>query len=430
MANPYDTLSPEDYAQQQQINRQQKMAEMLMSQNQQPQGQMVSGRYVAPSFFQNIQPVANMLTGAYLSKQGDTQQQALAEAIRGRNATELQDILGKQFGSADFKPAVPYPTKPVISEGSDMVDNQKVVMPSAYNQVGQAPDANAAFMAASQARSPQGQALFQTLLAQKLKPPELINVPQGGTVGQRKADGTFETLFQNPKERVAAGVNLAAAQRLGLPENPDLWTQQQRQAIDDEVSKKVKAGAPSSTTYVSAANKFAGGFGEKFSGVAIALYEAAQNAPQQIENAKRTIDLVNSGALTGPTANVGLAAAKLFNVLGSDNKDTIKQTELLFSNRGKALLGSVKQSGLAGSQGLTEGERKFLTAAEGGSITLNAETLKAMAGLEIKTAVQNQKKWNAQAARMDKDILKVTGAEPVPVYTGIGTVDQKTVDKF
>jgi hypothetical protein len=133
--------------------------------------------------------------------------------------------------------------------------------------------------------------------------------------------------------------------------------------------------------------------------------------------------LVNSGALTGPTADVALTAAKIFNVAGANNQDTITKTEQLFSNRGKALLGSVKQSGLAGSQGLTEGERKFLTAAEGGSITLNAETLKAMAGLEIKMAVANQKKWNAQAAKMDKEILNATGAGPVEVYTGIGTVD-------
>jgi len=87
------------------------------------------------------------------------------------------------------------------------------------------------------------------------------------------------------------------------------------------------------------------------------------------------------------------------------------------------MLGSIKASGLAGSQGLTEGERKFLTQAEGGSITLNAETLKAMAGLEIKMAVANQKKWNAQAGKMDKEILSVTGAGPVEVYTGIGTID-------
>ena len=63
MADQYSNLSPEEYQQQQQITRQQKMAEMLMSQNQQPQGQMVSGRYVPTSFFQNILPLVNTYVG-------------------------------------------------------------------------------------------------------------------------------------------------------------------------------------------------------------------------------------------------------------------------------------------------------------------------------------------------------------------------------
>jgi hypothetical protein len=55
------TLSADQLAQQQQILRQQKMAEMLMQQGfQQPQGQMVSGHYVAPSFTQNLANLANL----------------------------------------------------------------------------------------------------------------------------------------------------------------------------------------------------------------------------------------------------------------------------------------------------------------------------------------------------------------------------------
>ena len=48
-------LPPEILGQQQALNRQQQMAQLLMQQGQQtPQGQMVSGRYVAPSFTQNL----------------------------------------------------------------------------------------------------------------------------------------------------------------------------------------------------------------------------------------------------------------------------------------------------------------------------------------------------------------------------------------
>jgi len=85
------TLPPELYQQQQALNRQQQMASMLMQQGQQqPQGQMVSGRYVPTSFFQNLQPIANMLTGAYLAKQGDTKAAQLAEQLRTGRETEKQ----------------------------------------------------------------------------------------------------------------------------------------------------------------------------------------------------------------------------------------------------------------------------------------------------------------------------------------------------
>lgn len=89
--NQAGTLPPELYAQQQQLNRQQQMAAMLMQQGQQqPQGQMISGRYVAPSFFQQLQAPTGMLLGAYMAKQGDTKAADLAQALREGRETEKQ----------------------------------------------------------------------------------------------------------------------------------------------------------------------------------------------------------------------------------------------------------------------------------------------------------------------------------------------------
>jgi hypothetical protein len=94
-------LPPELYEQQQALNRQQQMATMLMQQNQQPQGQMVSGRYVPTSFFQNLQPVANMLTGAYLAKQGDTKAAQLAKQLReGKESERLAALQQIKAGNA------------------------------------------------------------------------------------------------------------------------------------------------------------------------------------------------------------------------------------------------------------------------------------------------------------------------------------------
>lgn len=99
------TLPPELFAQQQQLNRQQQMANLLMQQNQQPQGQMVSGRYVAPAWTQMLQPVANMLTGAYLSKQGDTQAAKLAEQLRTGRQAEQAAVMEK-LNAGDTKGAL------------------------------------------------------------------------------------------------------------------------------------------------------------------------------------------------------------------------------------------------------------------------------------------------------------------------------------
>jgi hypothetical protein len=95
-------MSPEEYAQQQALTRQQQMATMLMQQGmQQPQGQMVSGRYVPTSFFQNLVPLANIAASQYVGKKADTEQAKLAAAIRQNRAAAEESILNKVTGTPD-----------------------------------------------------------------------------------------------------------------------------------------------------------------------------------------------------------------------------------------------------------------------------------------------------------------------------------------
>jgi hypothetical protein len=90
------TLPPELFEQQQQLNRQQQMAQALMQQGQQmPQGQMVSGRYVAPSFFQNILPLAQMYAGTRMAEKGDKKALELAQALRTQ-----QQQMGENYFNA------------------------------------------------------------------------------------------------------------------------------------------------------------------------------------------------------------------------------------------------------------------------------------------------------------------------------------------
>jgi hypothetical protein len=397
------TLTPEQMLQQQQILRQQKMAEMLMEKGmQQPQGQMISGHYVAPSIFQNLAGLANTYVGQRGIEKGEQAQLDLARQLRADETSAMADFMQQKQG----RPAEMYP-----AQAGPMPTGENIPLQESRAAVPANPQAAYANLLANSKASPRLQNLAFTKLTEgpmKLGAEETLIDPF-----------TFKPVATGG-EKTAPEVR-TAAQMLGIRGTPDTWNSQQTAAVNAQIMAMKRAGAPSVS--VSTANKFAGGFAGKASEGAYNMYEQALAAPQAIENARRTIELVNSGALTGPAANIGLEAAKIFNVAGANNQDTITKTEQLFSNRGKAMLGSIKQSGLAGSQGLTEGERKFLTQAEGGSINLNAETLKAMAGLEIKMAVANQKKWNQQAGKMDKDILNLTGAGPVEVYTGIGTVD-------
>jgi hypothetical protein len=78
----------------QDVSRQRKLAELLMAQGmQQPQGQMISGQYVAPSFAQQLNPLANIIAGQAVGERADTKQAQMAAALRGKQQQEIA-----QFG--------------------------------------------------------------------------------------------------------------------------------------------------------------------------------------------------------------------------------------------------------------------------------------------------------------------------------------------
>lgn len=411
------TLNPEQMLQQQQILRQQKMAEMLMQQGmQQPQGQMVSGRYVAPSIFQNLAGLANVYMGQRGIERAEQAQLDLAKRLRADETFAMADFFQQRKGTEGVEGGIYGPdNKLTMQTTPDMIGPQGELT-SQYRRV--APVAaippNPLGAYANLMANPKASPRLQNMAFNKMiADPEGFTLAEGATRVERQPDGSLKVVASGGDKTSPEYKNYLLATK--DPINP------YKGSFVDYQTMLKKAGAPSVS--VSTANKFATGFAGKASEGAYNMAEQAYAAPQVIENAKRTIELVNSGAMTGTGADIALQAAKVFNVLGANNQDTITKTEQLFSNRGKAMLGSIKASGLAGSQGLTEGERKFLTQAEGGAITLDKDTLKAMAGLEIKLAVQAQKRWNAQANKMDKEVLNATGYGPVEVYTGIGTID-------
>jgi hypothetical protein len=75
------------------IERKRRLAELLAGESlDQPKGQLISGHYVAPSWSQMLNPVAKAVASTELQKSANTSQTAMANALRGKKATETKEI--------------------------------------------------------------------------------------------------------------------------------------------------------------------------------------------------------------------------------------------------------------------------------------------------------------------------------------------------
>jgi len=165
------TLPPELYEQQQQLNRQQQMAQMLMQQGQQqPQGQMVSGRYVAPSFFQYAAPLLQSFIGQNLAEKGDKKALELAAGLRKRYGEELEQFRKLQQGTPAVEGGIyGADNKLTMQTTPDMFDANMTLNPQ-YRQVAPvaavAPNPQSANLFAATAYNPALQAVGMKNLTQ------------------------------------------------------------------------------------------------------------------------------------------------------------------------------------------------------------------------------------------------------------------------
>jgi hypothetical protein len=103
MLNLGGNLTPEQQIQQQQIARQQRMAELLMQQGQQtPTGQMVGGRYVAPSFFQYAAPLVQGYLGKKELEKVEQRQLDLAKELRANEMSAMTDYMQQKQGRPEI----------------------------------------------------------------------------------------------------------------------------------------------------------------------------------------------------------------------------------------------------------------------------------------------------------------------------------------
>ena len=80
--------------QMQNISQQQKLSQLLLQQGmQQPQGQMISGHYVAPALTQYLQPLFSAYAGSKGMETAENKQLELAKAIRQQGDVAAQDVM-------------------------------------------------------------------------------------------------------------------------------------------------------------------------------------------------------------------------------------------------------------------------------------------------------------------------------------------------
>jgi hypothetical protein len=374
MAGPFDNLPPEVALEQQRLTRQQQMAQALLQNNQQPQGQMVSGRYVAPSIFQNLQPVANMLAGAYIGNKAEEKQLALADRLRKRES----EVLGKYMTSltpVEAKAGGIYgPDGQITTQTTADMYGPNMELSPQYKKVapvqGRGADYKAAFEAAMDPYAPAylKASAIDMLKTQKLGEGETLNRFDFNT-------GKLVPIAEGG-EKVAPDVR-AAAQSLGIRGNPSTWTQAQTDAVRNQMTS-FKRDTASKFDFSNLLGKSAIG---EVGPMLVASKTAAGGAVQQADAANRILNAVNTNQIfTGAGANQKLQLAQIGQMVGATgNTADEKITNTRAAMQGLAQLTLQGRQQMKGQGAVTESEGALAQRAVSGDINFTASEIRQLA---------------------------------------------------
>lgn len=402
MINLGGTSSPESYEKQQAINRQQQLAQLLMQQGtQQPTGQMVSGRYVAPSFFQYAAPLFQMYAGKSLAKEGD---KAMADLLREQS--QRQQKIGTEFfesisPSQQVEMAGPY-GKGVGPDGRD------IPMPIAG-----VPDFKNALALAADPNAP---AYVKNYVNEMLKPRtfkegETFQMPSfaGGQVSFNQMGGGL------PK--VSPELRDAAREAKVDIRNIDNWTPQDWQKVRN-IEARVNAQKQQIINIPNFAEKtFAGELAGNQAKRFDTLQSTAEKAPDTLRTVQQNRAILQSGKFfSGSPANVQLELAKMadaFGLGGTDTKTKAANSQTLITNAASATLDSISGSGLGAGQGFTDKDLKFLQDAKSFRITMTDENIRRILDLQERAARQSVARYNDRLKTLPQSSVQTMGLRPI-----------------
>ena len=197
----------------QDVSRQRKLADLLMSQGmQQPQGQMISGYYVAPSLTQKLNPIANILAGQAVGERADTKQTELAAALRGKKL-EVQKAIQQKIDSGDLKGAL------AIASQNEQYGGKDFIAPLLGNVIPKATQPTTEMQNYEFAKTPAGGGFKGSLndFVNQMTPYQKASLAIQGSnqaqsrvpMGYRmKQDGTLEAIPGGPADQKAQTIDI------------------------------------------------------------------------------------------------------------------------------------------------------------------------------------------------------------------------------
>ena len=334
------------------LDRQRKLADLLMAQGmQQPQGQMISGNYVAPSWTQQLAPIANILAGQAVGGRADIKQTQMAEALRGKQQEVMQ----------------------------------------AWSQA-KTPQEKFAIGTSQYAPKELQAASYEMLKTQKVGKGETLSSMNLGT-------GQYETLLEG-KPDLPDSIQYAIS--IGqLPPNPANWSPQQANLARSIVESKAKSGAAGGTNIINQMGKSIAG---EVGPIMKEAQGVAQAAVKTEDSANRIIQAVDSNKLfTGTGANVRLGAAQLANTLGVGG-NTLEQkiSNTRQTMQGLAELTLQGRQQMRGQGAITESESKLAERAISGDITFTPTEIKQLANAAKRASEYTYNTYQSKLSEMAK----------------------------
>jgi hypothetical protein len=345
--SPFLDVSSEFQPELTDIQRKQRLAQMLTQQGMQaPQGQVVSGRYVAPSIAQNIANLFSVYSGQNLAKETEARQLALAQKLRQAEMGDIQKFI---------EAGRPTPEQTVYGAGEE--GPTMAVTPEVK------PDYARQLAIALGSQSPTVRGLGTEMLKQSMTPQK---VGEGEKLVTRDLFGTggYTPIATGGEKLPTEYKEYQKAQEGGF----------QGSFFDYQNALK-RAGA--TNVQVSTAKDISAQVGD----IAKESRVQATGAVQTADSANRIIQAVDSkNLISGPGANVRLQIAQIADVVGAGGNTTADK----ISNSRQAVQGLAQltlqgRKQMRGEGAITESESKLAERAMSGDLSFTAAEIRQLA---------------------------------------------------